>query len=182
MIRTWMVLAASAAFASCAQAPDKNATFSVAAEAPVAPQGADPAPFNLVVNSVFERRCGSIDCHGNTARGLRIYSALGLRLPNDAGIAPGVGETTLEEVSANYASVLALQPEKMRDFLSKSPRTPDDAYQLLILSKPLGPTQGGERHKGGAALGRGDAAEQCIVTWLIGTTDQAKCSLGSKPP
>lgn len=158
--------------ASCASTPDgsKDPGLVVAS--------ADPAAFKLGVEGVFERRCGSLDCHGSTARGMRIYSANGLRLPNDVGNAPGVGAVTGDEVNANYAAIVGLQPEKMNDFLAKVPRTADDAYELLILTKPLQI----ERHKGGAALSKGEPAEQCIVTWLVGKVDQTLCAKGSVAP
>lgn len=172
-------IAASLATAACASKPDDSSTPSLVVSAPPGPSpGADPAAFRLAVDAVFERRCGSLDCHGQIGRGMRIYGAEGLRLPNDAGLAPGSGATSLDEINANYASIIGLQPERMNAFLAKDPRTRDDAYQLLILSKPLGL----ERHKGGAQLNRGEPAEQCIVSWLVGATDQAQCALGAKPP
>jgi hypothetical protein len=169
---------------SCAATPDDSSTPTLGVD-----QGLelDLANFNTNVDPVFERRCGSLDCHGSTARGLRIYSQDGLRLPNDQGITPGNAPTTATENNDNFASILGLQPERMNDFLSKNPRTADDAYQLIILTKPLAL----ERHKGGTALVKGEPAEQCIVLWLIGqtgVTDQQKgdyqnlCAKGSALP
>lgn len=164
---------------ACASTPDSSSTPELVVSAPPGPApGADPAAFRLGVDAVFERRCGTLDCHGQVGRGMRIYGANGLRLPNDAGLVPGGGATSLDEINANYASIVGLQPEKMNDFLAKTPRTSQDAERLLILSKPLGL----ERHKGGATLNRGEPAEQCIVTWLVGNTDQSQCALGSRPP
>ena len=158
--------------ASCASSPDDSK------EPRLVVESADPAAFRLGVEAVFERRCGSLDCHGTTARGLRIYSANGLRIPNTVGNAPGIGATTSDEINSNYAAIVGLQPEQMNAFLAKSPRTADDAYQLLLLTKPLQI----ERHKGGAALSKGEPAEQCIVTWLTGKADQALCAKGSTAP
>ena len=166
-----IALGASSAI-SCASSPDDSKQPLLVVDS------ADPAAFRLGVDAVFERRCASLDCHGTNARGLRLYSANGLRLPNDQGNAPGTGATSADEINANYASVVGLQPEKMNAFLQKSPRTADDAYQLIVLTKPLGL----ERHKGGAALSKGEPAEQCIVTWLTGKTDQSLCAKGSSPP
>jgi hypothetical protein len=110
---------------------------------------------------------------------MRIYSANGLRLPNDAGFVPGTGTTSPDEINGNYASIVGLQPEKLNAFLAKSPRTPEDAYELIVLAKPLL----FESHKGGPALSKGEPGEQCIVNWLIGTAvDQRLCDLGSKAP
>lgn len=158
--------------ASCASTPDDSK------EPRLVVESADFPSFSAGVDSVFERRCASLDCHGTTARGLRLYSANGLRLANDVGNAPGVGPTTAAEINANYAAIVGLQPEKMNQLLAKSPRTADDAYQLLILSKPLGL----ERHKGGNALSKGEPAEQCIETWLTTKADQALCAKGSALP
>jgi hypothetical protein len=136
--------------------------------------------FSLGVDAVFERRCGSLDCHGSTARGMRLYSQNGLRIPTqDPNPAtPGNGPTSRDEINANFASIVGLQPELMNTFLAKNPKNPDDAYQLIILTKPLGL----ERHKGGNALSKGEPAEQCIVTWLLGKADQGLCAKGSSLP
>ena len=106
---------------------------------------------------MFERRCGSLDCHGAIGRNMRIYSSNGLRLPNDAGLRPGQGETTLDEITANYQSILTLEPEKTNEVLDGA-----DPYTLLVLKKPLEL----EKHKGGPAIRKGDDAERCIVSWL----------------
>lgn len=171
-------LVGCAAAAACADSPSsKDAIPTMAITGPAGvPPGADPTAFRTV-EPVFERRCGSLDCHGTLARGLRIYSTNGLRVPNEAGILPGSGATTADEFNANYASLIGLEPEKMNTFLATSPRTADDAYKLVILSKPLEL----ERHKGGPALTKGGPAEQCITTWLVGTKlDPVLCATGAK--
>lgn len=109
------------------------------------------------VSSVFEIRCGSLDCHGSTYRNLRIYSQNGLRLANDAGNTVGVGATTLDEVNANYYSITLLEPELMNAVINGG-----DPEGLLLLKKPLGI----ENHKGGAQLRREDDAYNCIKSWL----------------
>jgi hypothetical protein len=163
----------------CASTPDdgKEPRLTVTSPPGVA-VGADPAVFRTSVNPVFERRCGSLDCHGQRGRGLIIYSANGLRFSTDGGSVPGGSPTTQDEINANYASIVGLQPEKMNEFLAKSDRTSDDAYRLIILAKPLAL----ERHKGGPALSRGDAAEQCITGWLLGKVDTTRCAVGAAPP
>jgi hypothetical protein len=170
---------AIAAAAACADTPDKSTEPKLTVTSPPGvAAGADPTTFRTFVGPVFERRCGSLDCHGDAARGLVVYSANGLRLPNDAGQSPGAGQTSQDEINANYASIVGLQPERMNAFLEKQPRTADDAYQLVLMAKPLGL----ERHKGGPALSKGEPAEQCLVTWLIGKPDEARCILGARPP
>lgn len=183
--RSWVLGLASAcatgalALGACASTPDDSTEPKLPISGPSgANAGADPTAFRNYVNSVFERRCGSLDCHGSISRGLRIYGSNGLRIPNDAGLEPGTGPTSQDEINSNYAGIVGLQPERMNEFLAKNPRTSDDAYKLIILSKPLQL----ERHKGGPALGRGDPAEQCIVSWLQGKVDEARCAKGAAPP
>ena len=119
---------------------------------------AAPGSFRTAgVTTVFERRCGSLDCHGSIGRNLRIYSQNGLRLPNEAGLRPGQGETTLDEITANYQSLLTLEPEQTNKVLDGA-----DPNTLLILKKPLEL----EKHKGGPAIRKGDDAERCIISWL----------------
>ncbi len=122
------------------------------------------------MSPVFERRCGTLDCHGQVGRPLRIYSGRGLRLPNDAGNVPGSGDTTPDEIAANYAAVVGLEPEEMSRVvaLEDPPRT------LLILAKPLML----QSHKGGPALApANDPGETCITSWLLGGgVDTQACS------
>jgi hypothetical protein len=109
------------------------------------------------VSTVFEKRCGSLDCHGSSARNMRIYSSRGLRLPNDAGVTVSVGATTLDEITANYQSILTLEPEETNAVIQGG-----DPNTLLVVKKPLAL----EKHKGGQVIRRGDDAERCITSWL----------------
>lgn len=137
----------------------------------------DQVAYGSFVQPVVERRCGSLDCHGKLPRGLRVYGENSLRLPNDAGLVVGGGKTTREEAQATYASIVGLQPEKMDAFARNSQRTSDDAYDLLLLSKPLGI----ERHRPGPSLRKGEPAERCIVSWMLGTVDTGACAAGAPP-
>ncbi len=133
---------------------------------------ASPGSFRSAgVTTVLEKRCGSLDCHGGLGRNLRIYSSGGLRLPNEAGLAPGAGETTIDEITANYQSVMTLEPERTNDVVDGA-----DPYTLLIVKKPLEI----ERHKGGSAIRKGDDAERCIVSWLkedlLNPIDKGACA------
>ncbi len=136
---------------ACA-APDKGEL-----ELQVSTRGSPGSFRGAGVSTVFERRCGSLDCHGSTARNLRIYSIDGLRLPNDAGLTPGQGDTTNDEITANYQSIMTLEPEATNAVVAGG-----DPYTLLVMKKPLAL----EKHKGGPSLRRGDDAERCIVSWL----------------
>lgn len=160
------------ALVACAAQPDD------AAEPRLVVADIDPAAYATAVQPVVERKCGSLDCHGHTARGLRVYGQNGLRIANTAGRTPGEGATTPEEARATYQSILALQPEKTNAFAAKSPRTAEDAYDLTFLAKPLQL----ERHRPGRSLAKGEPAEQCITSWLVGTTDAAICTSAVKAP
>lgn len=147
---TWLAGLAVAVVAC--SAPDKGAI-----ERQPATTRARLAPFQTLVSPVFEKHCGSLDCHGGIGRNLRIYSANGLRLPNDAGLHTGSGDTSDEERLANYQSILGLEPERTEEVLAGA-----DPYELLVLKKPLAI----ESHKGGQPIRRGDDSETCIVSWL----------------
>ncbi len=121
------------------------------------------------VSPVFERRCGTLDCHGQVGRPLRIYSGLGLRLPNDAGNAPGTGATTPAEIAANYRAVIGLEPEEMTRVVAGE----DPPRTLLILAKPLML----QAHNGGPAMApTGDPAETCITSWINAALDKNACN------
>lgn len=114
------------------------------------------------VDAVLEKRCGTLDCHGQMGRPLRIFGQHGLRLiSQDAANVPGVQPTTQTELVANYQSVIGLQPELMTEVVQGNAPPTD----LLLLRKPLQL----ERHKGGPVFkGPGDSAYDCIVSWLGG--------------
>ncbi len=139
---------------------------------------AAPGSFRTAgVSIVFERRCGTLDCHGSITRNMRIYSSKGLRLPNDAGLTVGAGETTLDEVTANYQSILTLEPEVSNAVVDGA-----DPYELLVVKKPLEL----EKHKGGPAMKKGDDAERCIISWLkedlLNPIDKAACTAAAVFP
>jgi hypothetical protein len=120
------------------------------------------------VSVVLERRCGTLDCHGQVGRPLRIYGQYGLRFVDDAGNTPGMQATTPTEHEANYQSVIGLQPEIMTEVVQGN-APPED---LLLLRKPLQL----ERHKGGAVLVEGDDGDTCILSWLAGQTNFNACT------
>jgi hypothetical protein len=121
----------------------------------------DEATYDRLVHPIFEQTCGSTDCHGKAPRGLRVYGAKALRLPNETG------STSAAEIRATYESIVGL----LNTFLAAQPRTKDEAYHLLVLAKPLQL----ERHRGGISLRKGEPAEQCILSWLLGPIDEAAC-------
>ena len=135
------------------------------------------------VSNVLERRCGTLDCHGEYARPLRIYGQTGLRFvteeevqnpdlarENDT-ISGGKG-TTVEEVELNWRSVCGLEPERTAQVVagSLSPR------ELMLIRKPLQLETSLEKHKGGQLFLSGGPGEVCVSCWLQGFPDTTECA------
>lgn len=110
--------------------------------------------------------CGSLDCHGQTGRSLRLYHVNGLRLPANVS---GSGVTTPEEHDANFQSVVLLEPERLTLFLQQGARELD---ALTIVRK----ARGSEEHKGGAPWAPGSDADRCLTSWLRGNVDVEACA------
>lgn len=138
------------------------------------------ADFELV-SAVVEKRCGSLDCHGSEFRPLRIYGKFGLRrpepVPQDAGDETFVYEeyfpggdqpTTDAELEANLRSICGLEPELMKQVVSKEA----DPEVLSFIRKP----RLREKHKGGLIWYKGDTGDQCLTNWLTGGVDRSKCT------
>ncbi len=154
----------------CASSPSPDGTTRTTTI--LAPSQSD---FSQFVSPVLERRCGTLDCHGQVGRPLRLYSARGLRLPNDGGLIPGTGGTTQEEQTANYRAVIGLEPEELTRVMAGV----DPPRALLLLKKPLTL----EGHKGGPAIApTNDPVELCLDSWIVGTIDQATCTKAAAFP
>lgn len=129
------------------------------------------------VNGYLGRSCGSLDCHGQVGRGLRLYSETGLRMPegraSDAGDkTPGLGPITPAEVGQNYLAVVALEPELMEQVVADGGDRPE---RLLLIRKPMGY----DTHKGGRIfLDVTDPGYVCLTSWLAGKVDEAQCRAG----
>jgi len=112
------------------------------------------------VDNYLRRRCGTLDCHGQPGRALRLYGREGFRLYNeDAGLISGFQPTTPEETLANFQAIVTLEPEEMSRLMATQG---DDPNILLFLRKPLKL----ERHKGGPAMALDDPGYRCVVAWL----------------
>jgi hypothetical protein len=132
------------------------------------PSGADFKPVGLFLG----HRCGTLDCHGQVGRNLRIYGREGLRLsPMDQ---PGGLPTTPEELDADYRSAVALEPEIMLVVVAGA--APPDA--LTLIRKP----RGEEHHKGGTVITVGDDQDNCMTSWLAGNVDTTACANALKYP
>jgi hypothetical protein len=115
MRAAFVVVAASAAgalvVAALACGPVQQQTIGIDA-----PPSGDFPP----VNTFLVHRCGTLDCHGQPGRNLRIWGCEGMRL--DAGMipvcnrtVPGGGRTTVQEHEATYRSLVGLEPQVMSE-------------------------------------------------------------------
>ncbi|MBX3199298.1 MAG: hypothetical protein KF894_14290 [Labilithrix sp.] len=137
---------------SCAPPPD-NKRFTEILQP-------DYPTYRTYVDAYLQRRCGTLDCHGQPGRAYRIYGFAGFRLYNvDAGLVTGQQPTTEDEVLANYQAAVALEPEEMSRLIATQGADPN---MLMLLRKPLRI----ERHKGGPAMAEDDAGYRCVVAWL----------------
>lgn len=147
---------------SCASAPDPNTKTLILQP--------DYTTYKQYVDPYVQRRCGTLDCHGQPGRAYRLYGVNGLR-PYDVGDA-GDGEALTSggavggpavqefEARANFESAIALEPEEMSRVVARQGKNPDT---LLLLRKP----RLLERHKGGAAMKSAfDQGYECLVAWL----------------
>ena len=131
------------------------------------------------VSTFMERRCGSLDCHGQEGRPLRIYSDWGLRLAARDDGTRDASATTAAEQLQNYYAVAGLEPENLsRCFTNGS----YDTFQLML--KPLGVEGRGIRHKGGPVLRatENDPGWQCLYGWASNKIDKAQCDRAKAVP
>jgi hypothetical protein len=118
------------------------------------------------VSDALVTSCGTLDCHGQVGRNLRVYGYGGLRL--SAPDTPAGDPTTDLEYLSSYVSLVSLEPET----LSKVATLQADPNQLSLVRK----TRGIEHHKGGQRARTGDSLDRCIVLWLTGRFDPDPCA------
>lgn len=178
-VRVWRLAGVGAAMAmlSCSMTPEPSATISL--EVPSYADFVGGGVEGSGVHVFLEKQCGTLDCHGQVGRPLRLYSVNGLRAPNDAGLVSGAGAETSAELYSNFLSVVGLQPEEMnRVVLGQDPPT-----QLLLLQKPMALVS----HKGGQRILVGDPMYTCLMSWLQapsgqGTFDANACTQAAALP
>lgn len=123
-----------------------------------------------VVSQVFERRCGTLDCHGQPQRPFRVYGRLGLRKDEGLGggdVSGGMVETTEAEMLANRVSACGLEPERMANVIAGAlPVT-----ELTLVRKP----RLLESHKGGEVTPKDSDGYRCLTSWIAGAVDHAAC-------
>jgi hypothetical protein len=135
------------------------------AELAAQPLEAPPrATFPHVANAM-QIHCGTLDCHGQISRDLRLYGLHGLRLdPKDNPLAH---VTTRAEYDASYRSIIGLEPEVL-SFVVASALRPE---RLTMVRK----ARGIEKHKGGQLMLEGDPLDRCLVTWITHGLEDAAC-------
>jgi hypothetical protein len=132
----------------------------------------DEASFAPVAQMLVHH-CGSLDCHGVPQRNLRLYGNEGLRLaPGDRPLHPAL--TTADEVSEDFLSTIALEPELTSAVVAAGGAHPE---RLTLVRK----ARGQEAHKGGTPTLAGDDSDTCLTSWLAGKTDAAACKRALTP-
>jgi hypothetical protein len=154
--RTLLLL--SFVIAAACSSPDPSGRF--VADVP------DEASFPPVAD-LLGRRCGTLDCHGTTARNLRLYGHEGLRL-DPASRPSSKPNTTSAEYDEDFLSVVGLEPELMSGVVASGGAAPE---RLSLVRK----ARGTEHHKGGTIWNAGDVRDVCLTSWLAGKTDVASC-------
>ncbi|HEX7670341.1 MAG TPA: hypothetical protein VF395_12185 [Polyangiaceae bacterium] len=159
-----LTLSAGAVFAWCAAAcagPSDGVVISA-----VPPSEGFPA-----VSRALSAHCGSLDCHGQVGRNLRVYGQFGLRL--DPATRPDGEETTPLEFDTTYDSLIAIEPEILAAVYADGGRHPE---RLTMIRKE----RGTEHHKGNAVFRENDDGDRCLVSWVKGKIDVTACSAASK--
>ena len=137
----------------------------------IAPNGSEIA-FGPVAD-LLEHRCGSLDCHGQPARNLRVYGCEGMRLSLDnvsiCNVKAGGQPTTSDEHQATYRSLVGLEPTVMSEVVANHGADPE----LLTFVRKA---RGTEAHKGGQLFTPGDDQDVCVTTWLAGRTNATACA------
>jgi hypothetical protein len=118
------------------------------------------------VADAMQPHCGTLDCHGQAGRNMRLFGGRGLRL--SPGGNPLDGDTTPAEYDATFWSVVGLEPETLTAVLEDKGADPE---RLSLIRK----ARGHERHKGGTLMNAGDALDRCLISWLAGAVTEAPC-------
>jgi hypothetical protein len=118
------------------------------------------------VADAMQPHCGTLDCHGQIGRNMRLFGARGLRL--QAGANPADDATTLAEYDASFWSVVGLEPEALTEVLEDAGAAPE---RLSLIRK----ARGHERHKGNTLMKPGDDLDTCLISWLAGPVATARC-------
>ena len=123
------------------------------------------------VADAMQPSCGTLDCHGQVTRNLRLFGGRGLRLSGADTSADGI--TTPAEYEATYWGVVALEPETIASVVQDGGNSPE---RLLLMRKGRGTT----RHKGGSLMHPQDDLDTCLVEWLRGKLAVDRCQAAAQ--
>ena len=129
------------------------------------------------VADALQVTCGTLDCHGQPGRNLRLYGARGLRLDPRATSAEGT--TTAAEYEASYWSLVGLEPEPLSAVVRAGGLRSDAADADAQVAR--GPSS----TRAAASMIAGDNLDVCLTSWLSGKVDVTACevvSLAPRPP
>lgn len=118
------------------------------------------------VSEALGRSCGTLDCHGQGGRNMRVWNQYGMRA--SARDVPGGVPTTQTEYDWTYRSVVGLEPEVMSQVVEEGGKDPE---RLTMIRK----ARGTEKHKGKKLMNVGDALDVCITSWLASKVSVAAC-------
>ncbi len=144
----------------------------------LAPNTIECPPFEdfKSVSPLLEQRCGTLDCHGNDGRPLRLYGQYGLRYLQEEDD-PDVlfsgnlnAPTTAAELERNYFSVCGLEPERMVMVQAGELAVED----LTMVRKP----RLSEKHKGGRIWDQGKVEDRCLTGWIAGNYEEGEMDSG----
>jgi len=136
-----------------------------------------------IVSQVLERRCGTLDCHGDGARNFRVYGRTGLRRPETAETyagdfaqykTGGTEPTSPAEQAENRLSACGVEPELMAAVVDGG----EEPGVLTLVRKP----RLVEAHKGGLVFAEDSQGDKCLVSWIQGSVDALACSAELKRP
>jgi hypothetical protein len=122
------------------------------------------------VADAMQPHCGTLDCHGQVGRNMRLFGSRGLRLLADAN--PADEATTPPEYDASFWSVVGLEPELMTLVIQEGGAEPE---RLSLIRK----ARGHEKHKGGTLMVAGDDLDSCLISWLTGPVPEARCRVAA---
>ena len=116
-----------------------------------------PPAFN-VVSDALDIHCGTLNCHGNNDRNMRIFGFYGTRLSDKDKT--GAAATSEDEYQANFESIISIEPERLSQIVRSGGA---NEGKWVVLSKG----RGTEHHKGGSRMTPGDAMDTCFTSWIV---------------
>ena len=103
-----------------------------------------------LVSDAMQLHCGTLDCHGQIGRNMRLYGMYGLRLgPHDD---PLNEPTSPAEYDADYWSIVGLEPEAVARVVEH--QAGPEALSMIRKARGI------ERHKGGQLVTAGDVLDR----------------------